>query len=164
MSDEVKVKQLDLDAPITSADESTPVTVADFKRWRKLVMANLNGILQGFQQDIVGGQTRLNLVWNATNAIIRAFTNKQTIVEIKFTDTPLGKAAEITRKPLLTEDDIRKAGEQLMREARTNVDTVKKAVSEGRMTIPGETIETPLDMAQRVMPSAKKPKEEGEGN
>jgi len=105
-------------------DRSKPFSVAQFKHWRGNLLKNMNAVLQGFQRDIVGGQARINLAWNAMNAVIRA----------------------LTKKGLITEEDIRDAGVELWNEAQQNIKNAKAASEAG--TMPVGLVRTPIEKAR----------------
>jgi hypothetical protein len=101
----------------------------DFQKWRKGVVEGLNGVLQGFQRDLVATQVRVNLAWNGMNAVIRALTNKG----------------------LITQEDIQKAGSELMAEAKANVERARVAAPEkptGITRVPLEVIRDDINAAK----------------
>ncbi len=120
---EVKDETVDELDKVGPRDHGRMFSVGQFKVWRKNLMGNLNGVLQTFQKDVVGSQVRINLAWNAMNAVIRALTNKG----------------------LITEADIKEAGVELMTEARANIAKAKDAVALGRTLQRGEAQPTPIE-------------------
>ena len=117
---------------VEKRDHHRSFSVAQFKIWRKGIMKHLNEILQQFQRDVVTTQVRVNLAWNGMNAVIRALTNKG----------------------LISEDDIRDAGAQLMSEARANMAKAKEAAEAGvaplgLQRVPLEVIRDNLNEAER---------------
>lgn len=115
-----KVPDLDI---ITPKDRNTPFSVARFKVWRKSLMANLNGVLQAFQRDVVTTQVRMNLSWNAMNAVIRA----------------------LVKKGLITEKDLTDAGAELMREAHENIQKAKAAAEAGGKNVIVPVTKVPIE-------------------
>lgn len=120
--------------PITDRDRMQPATVADLKRVRLQTVDDCNKIIAEFQKDLIVSQTRLNLVWNAIQAVLRVFI----------------------KKALIIEKDLREAGEELMKEARDNIAAAKKAQEEGRPPGIGEITTTPLEQVQRLIMPGKK--------
>ena len=106
---------------INPSDRHRPFSIAQFKRWRKDIMDNLNNLLQGFQRDIIGGQVRINLAWNAMNAVILA----------------------LVRKGLISEEDIKQAGVVLVQQAQENIERAKKAAASGSTR--AHAIPTPIE-------------------
>lgn len=104
LADEMEQKIDDPDE-VKPRDRGRPFSIAQFKIWRKGLMANLNSVLQTFQRDAIAAQARVNLAWNGMNAVIRALHNKG----------------------LVTDNDLREAGVQLMKEARQNIERAKTA-------------------------------------
>lgn len=108
---------------VEKRDHNRPFTIAQFKVWRKGMKAGLNEVIAKFQSDLVGGQVRLNLAWNAMNAVIRA----------------------LVKKGLITEADIRDAGVELMSEARANI--AKAQVAEkGVLSIAPTMSKVPIEV------------------
>lgn len=133
---------------VTEADKLRPVTMAELKVWKNRTLNDLNCILQGFQEEQVRGQARLNLIWNSINAIIRAFTKKQMLVGHK-------DLQGLRTEPLLSENDILEAGEELMKEARANMEAAKKAADEKRRVASFELVKTPLEDMQHTLSRIK---------
>lgn len=100
---------LDVIAP---DDEEKPLTVAAFKRYRRRTTEDLNVIVAGFQEVTVAAQARVNFVWNALNAILRAFLDNG----------------------LLKPRHVQEAGEKLMKEARENIERAEKGAPPGSFT------------------------------
>ena len=112
-------------------EEYQIVTVEDFRKFQEDSRKDLEAVLQKFQQDLVVGQTRLNLVWNTLNTVLRVFQEKG----------------------LIDEDSLRQAGEDLMKEAKENIERTKAAVSLGQH--PSNLIKTPLEETKDAIFSKK---------
>lgn len=135
---------------IKPEDHTTHVTVAELKKWKNRTLNDLNGILQGFQRQQVESQAKLNLVWNGINAVIRAFMKKKVITAVDVS----GPTVNFDTEPLITNDDVREAGEELMREARSNLEAVKQASTAGHKVDPSSLQRTPLEGVQTALSQA----------
>ena len=120
--EEEKQKIDDIDK-VTPRDHHKPFSVAQFKTWRKNMVAGMNEVIGKFQKEMVGAQARVNLAWNGMNAVILA----------------------LVRKGLITERDISEAGAILMKEARENIDKAKAASELGQKPAPGTFTKVPLE-------------------
>ena len=114
---------------ILKEDEQKKMSLADFKRWRQRTIGDLNVLLGSLHKELINSQVRTNLMWNTTNAILRAFMNKG----------------------LLTEEDVMNAGAELMKEAHENLDRARQAVAEQRQTTQEDYIGTPMDRMKDVL-------------
>lgn len=81
------------------------VSAAEFRKWKAETISGLNEVIARFQSGLVETQVRVNLAWNAMNAVIRA----------------------LVKKGLISEEDLRDAGVELMAEARANIAKAKSA-------------------------------------
>jgi len=105
-------------------EDKKPLTVGEFKRWRKKTINDLNGILQGFQKNEIETIRSTRLTYNIMNAVIKAFLDRG----------------------LVTAEDIQKAGSDLYQESMKNMEVVKKATAEKRKIMPFELVKTPIDI------------------
>lgn len=121
---------------VTEADKHRPVTMQELKTWRNRTIRDLNVLLQRNQKDMITLQTRMALVWNGINAVIRAFTKKDVVASVDRNGQP-------RLMKLITEDDLRSAGQELMKEAGKNVDRMR--ASAASKTPPVGITQTPLE-------------------
>lgn len=128
MSDEDKQEQsYSVLTRLAKRDKHSPVMLGTLLEVANELSRSVEGHLRQFQQDVVGWQGRIGLAWNAMNVVVRV----------------------LMEKGLITEEDMKNAGEALMVEARKNIETTRAAVEEGRRPDAAVIIPTPLDVMNR---------------
>lgn len=85
--------------------------------------------LNAFQRDLISGQSRANLVWNVVNVTLGVLLSKG----------------------LITQADIKVAGEDLWKATIENAKRTKLAIKEKRAISGGALIKTPLDEVTTIM-------------
>lgn len=139
---------------IQPGDEKVFVTLADLKRFRRRTLDDLNRLIgpAGFQGEMIGMQTRLALIWNGVNAILRAFMRKSMVVSKTYIEG-------FTTAPLLTAEDVKSAGEELAKEAKANMAAAQRAIAEKRKLEPEERTPVPLEEFREVLIQRRSPEE-----
>jgi len=119
----------------TKKNPKSPALMSDLWAVANELSAAVEANLNKFAADMVGWQQKLNQTWNTANVIVRALNNKG----------------------LLTEEDISRAGRELMEEAGANMKVTKEAMArkervkrEDLLASPVEVLTAIVDKSSRV--------------
>ena len=103
------------------------IVVADLWAFGNHLNAGLERHLNSFKADLVAWQRQITAAWNTMNVVVRVLQNKG----------------------LLDEADVRRAGEEMAREAQANHQAVKDATAKKERVKEADILPTPIEVLSR---------------
>jgi hypothetical protein len=103
------------------------ILVSDLWAFGNHLNTGLERHLNSFKSDLVAWQHQIIASWNTMNVVVRVLQNKG----------------------LLSEEDVKRAGEELAREAKANHQAVKDATAKQERVKEADLIPTPIEVLSR---------------